>query len=134
MTFGHPLITSIFSRDRFKQLLRFFRVVAPTDAAAEIKLIEQSGVLLFSFSQDHFITVEKAMLTHEKVSKVLPFMAIQWVNDHLDELPDAVQKHWQHYLRTRTERQWSAARSLSRPSSEERRAPERRGVWSIGAS
>jgi hypothetical protein len=34
-TFGHPLITSIFSRDRFKQLLRFFRVVAPADDAAE---------------------------------------------------------------------------------------------------
>ena len=34
-TFGHPLITSLFSRDRFKQLLRFFRVVAPDEAAAE---------------------------------------------------------------------------------------------------
>ena len=33
-TFGHPLITSLFSRDRFKQLLRFFRVVAPDAAAA----------------------------------------------------------------------------------------------------
>lgn len=34
-TFGHPLLTSLFSRDRFKQLLRFFRVVAPDDDAAE---------------------------------------------------------------------------------------------------
>ena len=34
-TFGHPLLTSLFSRDRFKQLLRFFRVVAPEPAAAE---------------------------------------------------------------------------------------------------
>jgi hypothetical protein len=34
-TFGHPLMTSIFSRDRFKQLLRFFRVVAPDEDAAE---------------------------------------------------------------------------------------------------
>lgn len=33
--FGHPLITSLFSRDRFKQLLRFFRVVAPDEDAAE---------------------------------------------------------------------------------------------------
>jgi Transposase IS4 len=33
-SFGHPLIASIFSRDRFKQLLRFFRVVAPVDDAA----------------------------------------------------------------------------------------------------
>jgi len=33
-TFGHPLITSLFSRDRFKQLLRFFRVVPPDDDAA----------------------------------------------------------------------------------------------------
>lgn len=33
-TFGHPLITSLFSRDRFKQLLRFFRVVAPDEGAA----------------------------------------------------------------------------------------------------
>jgi hypothetical protein len=33
-TFGHPLITSLFSRDRFMQLLRFFRVVAPDEAAA----------------------------------------------------------------------------------------------------
>jgi len=34
-TFGHPLVTSLFSRDRFKQLLRFFRVVAPDEDAAE---------------------------------------------------------------------------------------------------
>ena len=33
-TFGHPLLTSLFSRDRFKQLLRFFRVAAPDDDAA----------------------------------------------------------------------------------------------------
>lgn len=32
-TFGHPLLTSLFSRDRFKQLLRFFRVAAPDDDA-----------------------------------------------------------------------------------------------------
>jgi hypothetical protein len=34
-TFGHPLVTSLFSRDRFKQLLRFFRVVAPDEDAAD---------------------------------------------------------------------------------------------------
>jgi hypothetical protein len=34
-TFGHPFITTLFSRDRFKQLLRFFSVVAPDPAAAE---------------------------------------------------------------------------------------------------
>ena len=34
-TWSNPLLTSIFSRDRFKQLLRFFRVVAPDEAAAE---------------------------------------------------------------------------------------------------
>jgi hypothetical protein len=34
-TFGHPLITAHFSRDRFKQLLRFFRVVPPDEGAAE---------------------------------------------------------------------------------------------------
>jgi hypothetical protein len=34
-TFGHPRITSLFSRDRFKQLLRYFSVVAPDPAAAE---------------------------------------------------------------------------------------------------
>lgn len=33
-TFGHPLLTSLFSRDRFSQLLRFFRVVAPDEDAA----------------------------------------------------------------------------------------------------
>jgi len=32
-TFGHPLVTSLFSRDRFKQLLRFFRVAAPDEDA-----------------------------------------------------------------------------------------------------
>jgi hypothetical protein len=32
-TFGHPLVTSLFSRDRFKQLLRFFRVVALDEGA-----------------------------------------------------------------------------------------------------
>ncbi len=34
-TFGHPRITSLFSRDRFKQLLSYFSVVAPDPAAAE---------------------------------------------------------------------------------------------------
>jgi Transposase IS4/DDE_Tnp_1-like zinc-ribbon len=34
-TFANPLVTSLFSRDRFKQLLRFFRVVAPDEAAAD---------------------------------------------------------------------------------------------------
>jgi hypothetical protein len=33
-TFGHPLITSLFSRDRFKQLLRYFRVVAADEEGA----------------------------------------------------------------------------------------------------
>jgi hypothetical protein len=33
-TFGHPLVTSLFSRDRFKELLRFFRVVAADEDAA----------------------------------------------------------------------------------------------------
>jgi hypothetical protein len=33
-TFCHPLVTSLFSRDRFKQLLRFFRVVAADEDAA----------------------------------------------------------------------------------------------------
>jgi hypothetical protein len=33
-TFGHPLVTSLVSRDRFKQLLRFFRVVAADEDAA----------------------------------------------------------------------------------------------------
>jgi len=33
-TFGHPLLTQVFSRDRFKQLLRFFRVAAPDDEAS----------------------------------------------------------------------------------------------------
>jgi hypothetical protein len=33
-TFGHSFITTVFSRDRFKQILRYFRVVsAPVDAA-----------------------------------------------------------------------------------------------------
>ena len=34
-TFANPLVTSLFSRDRFKQLLRFFRVVALDEAAAD---------------------------------------------------------------------------------------------------
>jgi hypothetical protein len=33
--FAHPLLTAAFSRDRFKQLLHFFRVVAPDEDAAE---------------------------------------------------------------------------------------------------
>ena len=33
-TFGHPMVTSLFSRDRFKQLIRFFRVVAQDEHAA----------------------------------------------------------------------------------------------------
>ena len=34
-TFGHPLITSLFSRDRFMQLLRFFRVTSQDGDAAQ---------------------------------------------------------------------------------------------------
>jgi hypothetical protein len=34
-TFGHPQLTSLFSRDRFMQLLRFFRVTAQEEGAAD---------------------------------------------------------------------------------------------------
>jgi len=34
-TFGHSLLTSLFSRDRFMQLLRFFRVTAQDEGAAD---------------------------------------------------------------------------------------------------
>jgi hypothetical protein len=34
-TFGHPLITSLFSRDRFRQLVRYFRVTAQDEAAPD---------------------------------------------------------------------------------------------------
>lgn len=34
-TWSHPRVTTTFTRDRFKQMLRYFRVVASDDAAAE---------------------------------------------------------------------------------------------------
>jgi hypothetical protein len=57
-TFSHPLITSLFSRDRFKQLLRFFRVAArDADAAPRDPLphIQSLAAKLNASFEAHFI-------------------------------------------------------------------------------
>jgi hypothetical protein len=63
--FGHPLLTSHFSRDRFKQLLRFFRVAAPDDAAAPrdpLPYIHSLAAKLNASFAAHFIPSQQLAL------------------------------------------------------------------------
>ncbi|MDR3546658.1 MAG: transposase, partial [Candidatus Pacebacteria bacterium] len=64
-TFSHPLLTSLFSRDRFKQLLRFFRVAAlDADAAPRDPLphIHSLAAKLNAAFEAHFIPTQELTL------------------------------------------------------------------------
>jgi hypothetical protein len=64
-TFSHPLITSLFSRDRFKQLLRFFRVAAQDEDAAPrdpLPHIQSLAAQLNASFAAHFIPSQRLAL------------------------------------------------------------------------
>lgn len=81
-TFGHPLLTSIFSRDRFKQLLRFFRVVAQDEAAAERDPLPSvrslAAKLNASFAAhatpSHRLTLDEAMAAYKGRSPIKQYI------------------------------------------------------------
>jgi len=88
-TFGHPLVTSLFSRDRFKQLLRFFRVVAPDeDATARDPLPHVRALaarLNASFaahaSPSHRLTLDEAMAAFKgraTIKQYIPSKPHKW--------------------------------------------------------
>jgi hypothetical protein len=68
-TWGHPRITQHFSRDRFKQLLRFFRVVpapvgaAPRDPVPHVRALAETLNRSFAahFTPTHHLTLDEAM-------------------------------------------------------------------------
>jgi hypothetical protein len=88
-TWGHPFITQLFSRDRFKQLLRFFRVVpAPVDAAprdpvphvrALAEKLNQSFAARFT-PTDH-LTLDEAMCAwkgRSTIKQYIPSKPHKW--------------------------------------------------------
>jgi hypothetical protein len=88
-TFGHPLITALFSRDRFKQLLRYFRVTALDEAAADRdplphvrSLTEQlnASFALYS-SHSHRLTLDEAMVAwkgRSPIKQYIPSKPHKW--------------------------------------------------------
>jgi hypothetical protein len=81
-TFGHPLLTSLFSRDRFKQLLRFFCVVAPDEAAADCNPLPHvralAAKLNASFSThaspSQHLTLDEAMVAYKGRSPIKQYI------------------------------------------------------------
>jgi hypothetical protein len=81
-TFGHPLITSLFSRDRFKQLLRFFRVVAPDEDAAarnplpHVRSLAEKLNALFAanFTPSQHLTLDEAMVAYKGRSPIKQYI------------------------------------------------------------
>jgi Transposase IS4/DDE_Tnp_1-like zinc-ribbon len=81
-TFGHPLLTSIFSRDRFMQLLRFFRVTALDEGAADrdplLHVSSLAAKLNASFaahaSSSHRLTLDEAMVAYKGRSPIKQYI------------------------------------------------------------
>ena len=81
-TFGHPLLTSLFSRDRFKQLLRFFRVTElDEDAAARDPLPHIASLavkLNASFSTNYHpsqqLALDEAMVAYKGRSPIKQYI------------------------------------------------------------
>jgi len=81
-TFGHSLITSLFSRDRFKQLLRFFRVVAlDEDAAARNPLPHVRSLaeklnasFAANFTPSQHLTLDEAMVAYKGRSPIKQYI------------------------------------------------------------
>lgn len=88
-TWGRPFITSIFSRDRFKELLRFFSVVAPDPAAAErdpLPFIRSLAEKLNASFATHFtptehLTLDEAMVAYKgraAIKQYIPSKPHKW--------------------------------------------------------
>ena len=81
-TFGHPLLTTLFSRDRFMQLLRFFRVSALDEAAADRDPLPHvrslAAKLNASFaahaSPSHRLTLDEAMAAFKGRSPIKQYI------------------------------------------------------------
>ena len=84
-TFGHPLITSLFSRDRFKQLIRFFRVVEPDDATAVRNPLPHIAALAeklnASFAAHYvasrFLAIDEAMCAYKGRSPIKQYIPLK---------------------------------------------------------
>jgi hypothetical protein len=81
-TYTHPLITSAFTRDRFKQLLRYFRVVAAPVAAAPRHPIPHIRALADRLNQSfasHFtptqhLTLDEAIVAFKGRSSIKQYI------------------------------------------------------------
>lgn len=81
-TFGHPLITSLFSRDRFMELLRFFRVAAmDEDAPARnpmphVRALADKLNALFAanFTPSDHLTLDEAMAAYKGRSPIKQYI------------------------------------------------------------
>jgi hypothetical protein len=87
--FGHPLITTLFSRDRFKQLLSYFSVVAPDPAAAvrdPLPYVRALAVKLNAAFAAHFtpaehLTLDEAMCAYKgraAIKQYIPSKPHKW--------------------------------------------------------
>lgn len=81
-TYRHPHIATLFSQDRFRQLLRFFSVVAPDPAAAErdalpfVRSLADRLNRSFAehFTPDHSITLDEAMAAYKGRSPIKQYI------------------------------------------------------------
>lgn len=87
--YRHPLIASLFSQDRFRQLLRFFSVVAPDPAAAErdallfVRSLAERLNRSFAehFSPDRSMTLDEAMCAwkgRSPIKQYIPSKPHKW--------------------------------------------------------
>jgi hypothetical protein len=88
-TFGHPFITTLFSRDRFKQLLRYFRIVpAPVDAAPRnpiphVRALAEKLNASFAahFTPTQHLTIDEAMVAYKgrsPIKQYIPMKPHKW--------------------------------------------------------
>jgi len=81
-TYRHPHIAALFSQDRFRQLLRFFSVVAPDPAAAErdalpfVRSLADRLNKSFAehFSPDESMTLDEAMVAYKGRSPIKQYI------------------------------------------------------------
>jgi hypothetical protein len=88
-TFGHPFITSLFSRDRFKQLLAYFRVVpapvaaAPRNPTPHVRALAEKLNASFAahFTPTQHLTIDEAMCAYKgraAIKQYIPLKPHKW--------------------------------------------------------